>query len=344
MIELDGADGGGQIVRSALSLAALAGESVRIENVRGARDDPGLKHQHLAAVELLAAVCDADVEGADLGAETLTFEPDSPSGGRYEVDVGTAGSVTLVLDAVLPLAAAIDGPLAVTIRGGTDVKWSPPIDAVRNVKLPLLRRHDVQAALDVDRRGFYPAGGGAATLSMAPSTPTQIQLTDRGERRGVRIYSVASADLADAEVAERQARGAAAALPDGVDVIERSATYADADSTGTALTFRADYENALAGADALGERGKPAERVGEDAVRSFRTFEESAAVVDRHLADQLLVWLALAGGEIAIPEVTDHVESSIELLGEFGVDAEIESGAEGAAAARIRVRETLDRR
>jgi len=342
VIELDGVEGGGQVVRSALSLSALAGEPVRIENVRGARDDPGLKHQHLAAVELAAAICDADVEGAELGAETLTFDPGPPSGGRYEVAVGTAGSATLVFDAVLPLTAAIDEAIDVTVRGGTDVEWSPPMDYYRSVKLPVLRRHGVQATVDVGRRGFYPAGGGVATLSVDPSTPAPTELTERGERRGVRIYSVASDDLADADVAERQARGAAAALPADVDVIERTAEYAETDSIGTAVTLRAEYENTLAGANSLGERGKPAEEVGEEAVREFTAFDAEAAAADRYLADQLLVWLALAGGELTIPDVTNHVESSVDLLGAFGVDVEIERGREDEAT-RVSVSETLDR-
>jgi len=340
VIELDGAEGGGQVVRSALSLSALAGEPVRIENVRGARDHPGLKHQHLAAVELAAAISDADVEGAELDAETLAFDPGRPSGGRYEVDVGTSGSVTLVFDAVLPLAAAIDEPLDIAVRGGTDVEWSPPMDYFRSVKLPVLRCHGVDAAVDVERRGFYPAGGGVATLSVNPSTPAAIELTERGERSGVRLNSVASEELADADVAERQARGAAAALPDDVDVIERSAEYAETDSIGTAVTLRAEYENTLAGANALGERGKPAEEVGEEAVREFLDFDAADAAADRYLADQLLVWAALSGGQLTIPEVTNHVVSSVDLLGKFGVDVEIETG-EGMP--RVAVRSTLDR-
>jgi len=338
VIELDGSDGGGQVVRSALSLSALADEPVRIENVRGARDDPGLKNQHLAAVELAAAICDADVEGAELDAETLTFDPGQPSGGQYEVDVGTAGSVTLVFDAVLPLAAAIDEPISVTVRGGTDVEWSPPIDYYRRVKLPVLRRHGVDAAVDVERRGFYPAGGGVATVSIDPSTPAPIELTERGDRNGVRIYSIASDDLADADVAERQACGAAAALPDSVDVIERNAAYAETASTGSAVALRADYEHVLAGENALGERGVPAERVGEAAARALDAFHAGDAAADRYLADQLLVWLALAGGELTIPEVTNHVESSVELFREFGVGVSVEENAE---LTRVAVDETL---
>lgn len=341
VIELDGSDGGGQVVRSALSLSALADEPVRIENVRGARDDPGLKNQHLAAVELAAAICDADVEGAEVDAETLTFDPGPVSGGRYEVDVGTAGSVTLVFDAVLPLAAAIDDPLSITVRGGTDVEWSPPIDYYRRVKLPVLRRHGVDVAVDVERRGFYPAGGGVATLTAGPSDPSPIELTGRGERNGVRIYSVASDDLADADVAERQARGAATALPDEVDVIERTAAYAETASTGSAVALRADYDDVLAGENALGERGVPAERIGEGVARALDEFHAGDAAADRYLADQLLVWLALAGGELTIPEVTNHVESSVELFREFGVGIELEADAE---VPRIAVDERLSRR
>ena len=337
VIEIDGSDGG-QLVRSALSLSMLTAEAVRIENVRGARDDPGLKHQHLAAVELAAEVCDADVEGARLGAETVGFDPGPVEGGRYAVDVGTAGSATLVFDAVLPLAARIDDALSVTVRGGTDVAWSPPADYYRAVKLPLLRRHGVQAAVDVDRRGFYPEGGGVATLHVAPSAPAEIRLTERGERESVRIYSVATEDLSDSEVAERQALGAENALPGGVAVEERAARYVDVRSTGSALTIRADYESGVAGFTALGEPGTPAEEVGETAAMAFEEFEATGGTVDRHLADQLLVFLALAGGELAIPEVTNHVESSVDLLGKFGVDVEIERGD----APRVVARSTLD--
>lgn len=331
MLELDGSDGGGQLLRTALSLAALTGTPFEMTGIRGARPEPGLRPQHLTAVETLAAVTDADVDGAEPGAEELTFEPTALRGGEYEAAIGTAGSLTLLFDAVLPLAVELDEPLALSATGGTDVKWSPPMDYHRRVKLPLLGRHGLHATVDLRRRGFYPEGGGEATLWLAPSTLAAASLTDRGDPAGARVYSVSSEDLADADVAERQADEAARLLSEaGVEVMERSRTDAAADSAGTALVVRLDFERSVAGFDALGEPGKPAEDVAADAVDAALSFRETGAAVDRHLADQLLVPLALAGGEVAIPRVTDHVETSLELVRAFGHDVAVDSGADGA--------------
>ncbi|MEF8774405.1 MAG: RNA 3'-terminal phosphate cyclase [Halobacteriales archaeon] len=327
MLELDGSAGGGQLLRTALSLSAASGTPFRLTGVRGARPDPGLKRQHLAAVETMAAIADADVEGAELGSEAVTFEPGEVAPGEYEVDIATAGSTTLLFDAVLPLATAIEAPLSVTARGGTDVKWSPTTDYYRRVKLPLLARHGLFAAVALDRRGFYPKGGGAATLRLAPSTPAAPSLVDRGDLLGARVYSVASVGLADADVAERQREEAARLLAAAdVEVRERAATYARSDSPGSALSVRLEFERSAAGFDALGEPGKPAEEVAADAVEPALALVDGRVAVDEHLADQLVVPLALAGGEVAVPRVSDHVETSVDLVGEFGYDVEIADG------------------
>ena len=324
MLDIDGSDGGGQIVRSSLALSMLTDTPVRIENVRGNRPDPGLKHQHLGAVELAAEVGDADVTGAELGATTLTFDPGDVSGGNYETTIGTAGSITLVFDTVLPLATVIDEPLSVTVGGGTDVKWSPSLDYYRRVKLPFLRQCGLQAVIDPARRGFYPTGGGRARLRTAPSTLAPIRATDRGERRHIRIYSVASEHLDDADVAPRQARTVAQELPTEASVTERVSTVATTDSPGSAIVVAATYENGCGGFTAFGERGKPAEEVGSDAAASLRQFDRSGAAIDEHLADQLLLPMAIGGGRISIPRVTDHVESSVELLEQFGIECRVD--------------------
>lgn len=330
MIEIDGGDGGGQIVRSSVALAALLGEPVTVENVRGDRSDPGLKAQHLAAVEAVGAVCDADVDGAESGSETLTFEPGQPTGGEYAVDVGTAGSVTLVFDAVLPLAVALDEPLALTATGGTDVAWSPPMAFYRHVKLPLLRRAGLGATVDRERPGFYPVGDGEATLHLTPSAPAPLSFEAGAPVAGARIYSQASTGLADASVAERQADTAAERLEDAdVEVRERRLTYAESASPGSAVTVRLDRGGAAAGFTALGERGKPAEDVGAEAAEEALSFAECPAPVDRHLADQLLLFLALAGGEYLAPAMTDHLSTSLALFDAFGLDVEAEERAEG---------------
>jgi len=334
MRELDGSEAGGQFLRTALALAALDGDPVTIEGIRGARSTPGLRPQHLAAVRLLAEICDAAVEGASEGSTAVTFRPDEIRGGRYAVDVGTAGSLTLLFDAVLPLATRIEEPLAVTATGGTDVKWSPTMAYVRRVKLPLLREYGLQAAVEVDRRGFYPAGGGRATLWLAPSSIDPLDLPDRGTPTAARVDSVATTDLADASVAERQADAvideleADRADSDGDDgdlaVVERTVRTVEADSAGSAVLLRIDAGDAIAGFDALGEKGKPAEEVGRDAVDAAREFLATDAAVDRHMGDQLAVFVALAGGRVRIPAATDHVTTSVDLLRTFGYDASVE--------------------
>ncbi|MFB6091970.1 MAG: RNA 3'-terminal phosphate cyclase [Haloquadratum sp.] len=373
MIELDGAEGGGQLVRTALSLSALDGRPFRMENVRGNRSTPGLKRQHLACVDLLAAVTDADVSGATLGSETLTFEPksgpDAAAGGRASgsggsestapdlaVDVGTAGSVTLVADTLLPLAVRLDGPIEAALVGGTDVKWSPPADYLRAVKLPLLRACGLDAAVDVERRGFYPAGGGELAVELRPSSLSRIDLPTRGGATGGptgaaddatglawRARAVASADLDDADVADRLAESAVDDLDErgiAADATAR-ASYVDADSTGAVLTLvaaagsgetpsddEAPSQNPRprAGFAALGEPGVPAEDVAAAAVDGAERWVERTAPIDAHLGDQLVVWLALAGGEVRIPRVTDHVRTNVELVREFGYDVAIEPG------------------
>lgn len=331
MLEIDGSAGGGQLLRSSLALAAVTDESVTVTNIRGSRPEPGLKSQHLTAVEILADVCDATVEGASRGSETVTFEPGAPRGGQFEASVNTAGSLTLIFDALLALGVALDELLSVTVTGGTAVKWSPPLVTYRQVKLPLLRDLGLSAAVEPHRPGYYPAGGGRATLHVGPSSLSPLALTERGEGVGARVYAQASQDLAEAEVTERLADTATTQLEAaGIDVLERQERTATADSTGALLTVELVYENSRAGFDALGEPGKPAKKVATDAIEQALAFDSGAGTVDRHLADQLLVVLALAGGRVSIPERTAHVETSLDLLDAFGVDCSVEAVEDGS--------------
>ncbi|WP_435334952.1 RNA 3'-terminal phosphate cyclase [Haloarchaeobius sp. TZWWS8] len=326
MREIDGSDGGGQILRSSLTLAALTGEAVRIEHIRGSRPSPGLKPQHLTAVRAVSAVCDATVQGADEGSEELVFEPSSLRPGAYRFDVGTAGSVTLVFETLLPLATALGEPLSVTVTGGTDVKWAPTMAHYQHVKLPLLRRFGLFATVEEEIAGFYPRGGGEATLRLAPSDPSRIELTERGELRGVRVYSTESADLASADVAARQAT---AAVPefDGaarVPTRERVLRTVESPATGTAVCVRLDYAKTLAGFDALGEPGVPAEEVGREAATAARSFHEGAGAVDPHVADQLVLPLALCGGRVRVSHVTPHVATNVGVMRAFGYDIDVD--------------------
>lgn len=334
MIDIDGSAGGGQLLRSALTLSMLTGDPVEIADVRGDRAEPGLKAQHLAAVETAAAVCDAGVSdgdesdgdsGVDLGTDTVVFEPGDPTGGSYRADIGTAGSVALLFDTLVPLATRLDEPLALTATGGTDVKWSPPLDYYRSVKLPLLRSLGLAVAVDVERRGFYPRGGGEATLRLWPSESETLDLTDPGPVTGARVYSTASADLSDANVAERQAAAAVSGLDEaGIETVTERTAAVETASTGSVVVVRVDRERGVAGLTAYGEQGKPAENVAASALADLDSVTERGVAVDAHLADQLVVFLGLAGGAVAAPRLSPHLDSSLDLLAAFGVDVSVD--------------------
>jgi RNA 3'-terminal phosphate cyclase (ATP) len=333
MVEVDGSAGGGQILRTALTLSMLSGESVTVTDVRGDRPDPGLKPQHRTAVEVAAAVSDATVEGTELGSETVAFDPGVPTGGAFEAEIGTAGSLTLLFDTIVPVATVLDDPLSLSATGGTDVKWSPPMAAYRRVKLPLLCEHGLAATVESERPGFYPVGGGRATLRLWPSNVSSLRLD--GDARNAddiqsRIYSLAADSLADSDVANRQADAVEQELARlDLDVVHREVTYATAASPGSSVVVELTGDGVLAGFDAYGEKGKRAETVANDAVSDIDAFREAGGAVDEHLADQLLVYLALAGGRIVVPRLTDHVETNLAVLDEFGYDLSVEESDRG---------------
>lgn len=316
---VDGSRGGGQLIRAAVAFAALDGTAVRVNDARSGRDPPGLKAQHVAAITAVADLCDAETDGVAVGETSFEFDPGQPSGGTYEVDIGTAGSCTLVFDAILPVVATFDEPVSLAVTGGTDVKWAPTVDYYRHVKLPVLRALGLDVTLSVETRGFYPAGGGQATLNTDPGSVSAPELTARGELHSFEVHSTASTSLADAEVADRQSRTAIQHLPDEFPLAE-SIAYCDSQSPGSVLDLVAVFEETRMGFSVLGERGKPAEEVATDAVAELAAARVGAGVVDRYLADQLVPFVALAGGTVHAPMVTGHLETHVDLLQQFGYD------------------------
>jgi RNA 3'-terminal phosphate cyclase (ATP) len=329
-LELDGAEGGGQLLRTALTLSCLEGRPFEMTGVRADRPTTGLRPQHLACVDAAAALTGATVEGADAGSERLAFAPAHAPRGDVTVDVGTAGSVALVFDTVLPLAAGVDDPVSVTASGGTDVKWAPTFDFFRGVKLPLLARVGLAATVTLRRRGFYPTGGGRATLHVAPSTLCPLEFESRGDLVAS-VHAVGARDLAAADVCERALERAHERL--SVPVAETHATYAETDCPGFALLVSVSGE-ARAGFDALGERGVPAEDVADDAVDTFERWLDGPGAVDEHLADQLVVPLALAGGVVTAPRATSHLRTNLSLVDAFGYDLRTRNENGGVAVER----------
>jgi len=300
LIEIDGShgEGGGAVLRNAVALSAALGKPARIFNIRQGRPEPGLKMQHLTGVRALAEICKAEVKGLEKGSSEVSFSPGKIRGGSYKFDVGTAGSLTLVLQSLMPALAFAGEEVEVELIGGTNVAWSPPIDYLENVFLPVAGLMGFRGRLWPESRGWYPKGGGRVKAFFGPAEGglKPLGLAERGKL--VAVGGVSAASNLPAHVAERQAASAEKALLDaGIRCqIRREATMAAC--PGSAVVLWARFSSgAVLGGSSLGERGKPAEKVGEEAALELVKAVESGAAVDAHLCDQLLAFCALAEGE-----------------------------------------------
>jgi RNA 3'-terminal phosphate cyclase (ATP) len=336
-IKLDGAmgEGGGQVLRSALSLSLLTGQPFRLSRIRANRDRPGLRPQHLAAVQAAAQVAGAEVRGDRVGSEAIAFAPGPVRPGDYFFDIGTAGATSLVLQTLLlPLAQAPDRS-SVAIRGGTHVPWSPCFHYLDWQWRPPLSRIGVPFELAMTMAGFYPQGGGELQARIpGGARPGPLSLTERGPPCAVRGLS-AVANL-PREIAERQRRQALRRLRILLPDMEPEVTVEElpAASRGTVLLLLAEYESGRACCFALGAHGKRAERVADEAVDALAAFLRSDGAVDPWLADQLLLPLALADGssELRTSEVSTHLLTNTEVIRLFLPVAIDVDGREGGPA------------
>jgi len=319
ILEVDGSygSGGGQILRTAVGLAALTGNAIKIYNIRQKRENPGIQEQHLQAVNAVAQLCQAELKGAFKGSKELEFYPSKLQEGKLDVKISTAGSIGLVLQALMIPAYQLN--LDVNIQGGaTYGKWAPPIEYTNNVLKYFLSKIGYKFNISIERDGFYPKGGAAARIKISKASKLEKLIAiEKGKLETIKGISVASLHLKNAKVAERQAEKAKQILYDYFKVRpEISAKYVDTYSAGSGITIWAECKNTVVGADALGERGKSSEKVGEEAAEKLIK-EYKAGTVDRHATDQLLPYLALAGGKILTSEITDHAKTNIWLIEQF---------------------------
>ncbi|MEM5804843.1 MAG: RNA 3'-terminal phosphate cyclase [Candidatus Aenigmatarchaeota archaeon] len=314
MIELDGSDAGGQMVRTAAALSALTGKAFRINNIRGARPEPGLKVQHIEGINALAELCDAKVKGLSVGSREMEFVPQRLEPKDLNVEMGTAGSVGLVLQALSIVAPGIKDHIHVTFNGGgTWNKWAPPV-----LYLDKVLNHFVGEILsvEIEREGFYPKGGAKARCVIKPYERSPINVTELGKIKAAEIYSSASEHLRKGGVAERQADEAKSLLSEKFSVpVEVKISYSKSLSPGSGILIRLVAENSVLGADALGERGEPAEQVAREAVGNL--VAELGGAVDRHAADMLLPFMALSGGAIRTSRITRHCITNIGVIEKF---------------------------
>ncbi|NMX23208.1 RNA 3'-terminal phosphate cyclase [Dissulfurirhabdus thermomarina] len=319
---IDGAqgEGGGQILRTGLALAVLAGRPVEFVNIRARRPKPGLRPQHLAAVRAAAAVCGAEVRGAEPGASKVYFAPGPVRPGSYRVDVGTAGSALLVLQTVLLPLACAPGPSRLEITGGTHVPWSPCFHYVDRVYRPVLAGMGFRFRIELRRWGWVPAGGGRVTCDITPPAARRPFAGGDGEAP-VRVAGVSASSRLPPHVRERQARAAREALERRGVEARVETLEGPADSPGSLVFLWASGGGRWGGATALGARGKPAERVGAEAAAAMLDFLDSGADVDPHLADQLLLPAAAVPepSRFTVARVTRHLATHAQVLRETGV-------------------------
>jgi len=346
MIEIDGSylEGGGQIARTALALSTLTNKPFSIDKIRVGRKQPGLKNQHLYCIKTLQQLCDAEAEGAELKSLELSYKPNKFKAKNIEVDIGTAGSITLLSQSLLIPSMFADKRFELKFIGGTDTAWSPPFDYLKNIILPHINRYcDIK--LKLERRGFYPKGGGKVSVSFAPKIKIKdyksveefisalrekfspIDLTEQGKLIKVDGIAFASEDLMKAEVSERMGNAAKSILKDLNCPVNIQTEYSQAYSSGAGIVLWAsfsedveefDKENpVIIGADSLGERGKRAEIVGEDAAKHLLMEIKTGAAIDQHMADQLIPLLGLVGGKMKTSSTTQHTLTNIYATEQF---------------------------
>ena len=324
-MEIDGSQksGSGTILRLSIALAGILGEPLHIYNIRQRRGQPGLRPQHLEAVLTAAKLCNAETEGAKLGSRELWFKPSGIASGEIRAEIGTAGSIPMLLLTILPVCAYAKGSVSVhVVKGGTDVRHAPTINYLKYVLLPMLERMGLKASLAVRKYGYYPKGMGEVLLQVQPChrlSPVRIEEFGAAEElRGVSVCTF----LEDRRVAERQAKAAndhlrSHGLEAEIQVVNDKSNPLQ---KGSSLVLWAKTNTgALLGGDAIGELRKPSEVVGREAAENLFREAEAQATVDMHLADMLVPYAALADGESVYltRAVTDHLDTNIWLAQEI---------------------------
>ncbi|MCL0089658.1 RNA 3'-terminal phosphate cyclase [Dehalococcoidia bacterium] len=344
MIHIDGSQrsGSGTIVRYAITLCSLLGEELHITNIRAKRDKPGLRPQHLASVRACARMCDAQVKGAEAKSSEVIYSPGSPiKGGHYEWDIGTAGSTTMLLMSLLPLACFADKQTSLRLTGGLFQDFAPSAHHMQHVLFPTLAKMGIQAEMEIVRPGYVPRGGGIIQANIKPLRGMKpLVLLERGRVKEIRGLSLSS-HLRKARVSERMAGECRSLLAQaGYQSYIETLWDETSSQEGAGLAVWTESDSGcLLGADRAGRKGRSSEQIGRYVARTLLEDLAAGATVDRYLADQLIIYAALAGGttEYQIPRLTDHVDTNLWLVERFGARPRLEDNTlivEGIGYAR----------
>jgi RNA 3'-terminal phosphate cyclase (ATP) len=318
-IVIDGSagEGGGQILRTSLTLSCVTGKSLHIENIRAARRNPGLAKQHLSCVRAACQICNGWAQGATKGSQVLDFQPDPIRSGDYQFDIGSAGSASLVIQTILPALFLAEKPSTVTVTGGTHNPMAPPFDFLNETFLPAIKTAGFKGSCKLIKHGFFPAGGGKISFNIKPWQESKDKTIDlcrqsKETRIHARIYT---AKLPE-HVAQRQRKlllksGLKMQNAEHIDV-------KDSDGPGNCAMIRLCSGECTTVFTAFGQRGRPSEQVISEVVALTKDFLAGEAAVDRFLADQLLIYMALAeAGSFTTNEISSHLKTNMEVIKKF---------------------------
>tara|TARA_Y100000310_G_scaffold89923_1_gene87155 strand:- start:103827 stop:104921 length:1095 start_codon:yes stop_codon:yes gene_type:complete len=347
MINLDGSygEGGGALIRTALALSTLTGISFEVTNIRAGRKKPGLKAQHLAAIKALKEICNAKTNDVELGSSKLRYIPNQIIGGKYNIDIGTAGSITLLLQAIILPCMFAPSKVTLKVRGGTCGKWQAGVDYLQNILLPHLKKFVDKIEMKVLKRGYHPKGGGLIELQISPKFSLnkfdscsamleelsmkvpKINLFDQGELEQIKGIINMSSELEDKNVGERIKRAARVHLNKYLQPFNIRLDYTSSESLGGEILLwtvfskdgKVDFTNpTLLSGDALLEKGKRSEEIGVEAAAELKEAIVSGAAVDKWLADQLIQFMALLPGSVIETNlITDHTKTNIYIVEKF---------------------------
>jgi RNA 3'-terminal phosphate cyclase (ATP) len=312
-------EGGGQILRTSLALSCITGRRLHIENIRSARRNPGLANQHLCCVQAACQVCNGESAGAELGSKVLDFYPEAIQGGEFNFDTGSAGSASLVIQTVLPALFLAEKPSVVTVTGGTHNPMAPPFDFLSETFLPAIASAGFHCECRLIKHGFFPAGGGKMILNIQPRQKSTVDghrvinlcLASWEPQIDARIYTA----KLPSHISQRQEKLLVQSRVNIQNTGHIEAT--DSDGPGNAVCIRLGYERTTV-FTAFGMRGKPSEEVIREVVDLAKNFVNSGAAVDRFLADQLLIYMAVTnGGCYTTDQISAHTETNMEVIRRF---------------------------
>jgi len=313
-------EGGGQILRTSLALSCILKKPVRIYNIRAKRPNPGLQAQHFATVKALRDITQAKVEGFSLGSLEIKFSPQEIRSVDLNIDIKTAGSIGLLLQSLIPVGIFSPQGISARIKGGTSGKAAIPIEYYSGVIIPILKRMGIDIRLNLLKRGYYPKGGGEVEVQISPTKNLiPLNLIEQGKILKIEGVSHSHKDLKQRRVSERQRESCLKVLKERFDFpIGIHCEYSEALSLGSGIVIWAETDKkALIGTDVMGERGKPAEEIGKESAESLIREIDSKTPVDSHLADNLIVYLALAGGKIKVSSLSLHTQTNIWIVEKF---------------------------